>query len=369
MSSDVMPIEPEPPPEPSPVPSIFNLSRANYDLLIRPEHRKYYNKVTKALHDTGADDCTTDDPYVIFNLQLLPNHLWINLYDAGRNVHHSKFGGFSFLRMRDGSMKKFLMRYTPSMRITAIDISKLRDPTMICLREGELIDHKNQLYSYVWSYDNDVTHVLPLVQFGHEERRIERYYTGALLKVDEATASRYNKLLNSGSSVSPTIDSTFVPTDNPPLHRQVQVRQRLPVEASRILWHHRLMHMNDNVLVKCHEAVDGIPPIKPSLSIDKCHGCMHGKLKKASHKKEVKPGTYDHPSVRFLQHVHCDYGFMVQRSKNESRYRRLCAHNGDSCYLAIQCMKHGYVLGITSNSKEAPMKWLHYILTKFAFKN
>ena len=96
MSSDVMPIEPEPPPLFS---ALMSLSIVNPNALIRSEHRRYFDKNTRALHDTGADDCTTDNPYIIFSLQLLPMHLWIKLYDAGRNVHHSKYGGYSFLLM------------------------------------------------------------------------------------------------------------------------------------------------------------------------------------------------------------------------------------------------------------------------------
>ena len=66
--------------------------------------------------------------------------------------------------MRDGTMKKFFMRYTPSMRITAVDISKLRDNDMKCLREGELIDHEEQCYSYKWLYEKDIVQVLPLTK-------------------------------------------------------------------------------------------------------------------------------------------------------------------------------------------------------------
>ena len=217
MSSDVMPIEPEPPPLSS---ALMSLSIVDPNALIRSEHRGYYDKNTRALHDTGVDDCTTDNPYIIFSLQLLPMHLWIKLYDAGRNVHHSKYGGFSFLLMRDGSMKKFMMRYTPTMKITAIDISKLRDPTLVCVREGELIDHKNEVYSYVWSYENDITHVLPLTKFCHEERRIKRYYTGPFEKVDKTTATMYNEMLmNVPLSTTPVVSGS-----NPSyLSRQVQV--------------------------------------------------------------------------------------------------------------------------------------------------
>ena len=75
------------------------------------------------------------------------------------------------------------------MKITAVDMSKLRDPGMICLKEGDLLDHQNETYSYVWSYEGGITHVLPLVKFHHQERKIERYYTGAFLKVDRDTAS------------------------------------------------------------------------------------------------------------------------------------------------------------------------------------
>lgn len=93
------------------------------------------------------------------------------------------------------------------------------------------------------------------------------------------------------------------------------MQERLPVEATRVLRHHRLMHSNDNVLVNCYKAVDGILMIKPFLKIDKCVGCMHGKLAKSRHKKEVK---YNDPATHFFQHIHCDYGFMVQKSNNES---------------------------------------------------
>lgn len=136
-----MPIEPEPPPT---IQSIVAI-QSSTNCLIPPSDHRYYEKITRALYDTGADDCTTDNPYIIFDLGPLPRSSWITLFDAGRNAHHSRFGGWSILRLRDGTLKRFFMRYTPSMRITAVDISKVRDPDMKCLREGEIMIMKRNL--------------------------------------------------------------------------------------------------------------------------------------------------------------------------------------------------------------------------------
>ena len=357
MSSDVVPIEPEPPPTTQSIIAIQN----SPNCLIPSSDYRYYEKITRALYDTGADDCTTDNPYIIFDLGPLPQSLWITLYDAGRNAHHSRFGGWSILRLCDGSLKRFFMRYTPSMRITAVDISKLRDPDMKCLREGEIIDHEKESYSYRWLYENGKEQVLPLIKYSMPHRNIERYYTGSFARVNKETAKKYNSM----SSIIQEYKELKVKLPSPADY-QVQVRSRLPVEATRVLWHHRFMHMNDNVLVQCNKAVDGVPRIKPGYDIDKCQGCMVGKLRKVRHKKEIK---YESPAMQFLQHIHCDYGFMVQKSKDDTRYKRLSAYNGDTCYLVIQCRRYGFVLGLTSDNKSAPLRWLHYILTKYAFNN
>ena len=104
MSSDVVPIDPEPPPTTR---SIVAIQSPN--CLIPPSAYRYFEKITRALYDTGADDCTTDNPYIIFDLGPLPRSSWITLYDAGRNAHHSRFGGWSILPMRDGNLKRFFM--------------------------------------------------------------------------------------------------------------------------------------------------------------------------------------------------------------------------------------------------------------------
>ena len=45
--------------------------------------------------------------------------------------------------------------------------------------------------------------------------------------------------------------------------------------------------------------------------------------------------------------------------------KRLCAHNGISLYVAIQCLKTDYVFGAASSSKEPAIQWIHFLLTRF----
>ena len=43
------------------------------------------SRATRGLYDTGADDCTTNDPFIIHDLSLLPEGQRTTLYDAGKN--------------------------------------------------------------------------------------------------------------------------------------------------------------------------------------------------------------------------------------------------------------------------------------------
>ena len=56
--------------------------------------------------------------------------------------------------------------------------------------------------------------------------------------------------------------------------------------------------------------------------------------------------------VVFFQHLQIDVGIIVQRSKNEEHVKWLSAYNGDTCYIAVTCMKTNYVLGATISTKE-----------------
>ncbi len=153
------------------------------------------------------------------------------------------------------------------------------------------------------------------------------------------------------------------------LSRQIQVSSRLPVMAEHALWHSRLVHISDSSLSLLHEKVKGVPRIRPRVTIDPCPTCISTKLKKRCKFKTDK--IRDHLSIRedpqvvFFQHLQIDFGFIVVHSKNEQRYRRLSAHNGDTCYVTLQCMKTNYVAGCAGPTKEAPLKFLHFLLVKF----
>ena len=116
--------------------------------------RKDLSKATRALHDTGADDCTTNNPFILHNLRLLPEDNWLTLYDAGHNPHLSKYSGNAKLCLASGEIKEFFMRYTPTMPVTVIDVSKMRKDAEKCVMEGIRIHHVDKQYNYVWQYED-----------------------------------------------------------------------------------------------------------------------------------------------------------------------------------------------------------------------
>ena len=301
-------------------------------------------KMTRALHDTGADDCTTNNPFILHDLHLLPESNWLTLHDAGHNPHLSKYGGTAKLHLESGQIKEFFMRYTPTMPVTVIDVSKMRDGTKKCIAEGIKIHHVDKHYKYVWQY-KDAVDTLPLTQLSHEKKGIERYYTKPFLSVSPAVASDYIKgilLYNSSNDVSAT--------------SQIQVRTRLYSEAAHTLWHLRLAHSNDDILKLCQHKVDGVPHIVPRNTIDSCASCDSAKLTKVSFFKSKIPDDVKKSALaKPFQYLSADWGFIVQKSKNMDRYKRLMALNGDTCYLVLQCYKSDYVVGVTSNTKEAPL--------------
>ena len=69
--------------------------------------------------------------------------------------------------------------------------------------------------------------------------------------------------------------------------------------------------------------------------------------------------------VEFFQHLQIDIGIIVQRSKNEERIKRLSAYNGDTCYVAITCIKTNYAIGATVSTKELAVKLLQFLLVRY----
>ena len=70
-----MPIEPEPPPFLSTVNAIVYPSDKSLKSILQRQ--------VCGLYDTGADDNTTNNPFVLHELALLPRNRWSRLHDAG----------------------------------------------------------------------------------------------------------------------------------------------------------------------------------------------------------------------------------------------------------------------------------------------
>ena len=112
----------------------------------------------------------------------------------------------------------------------------------------------------------------------------------------------------------------------------------------------------------------GVPQIMPRTSIDKCPTCMKTWIKKTGKLKSSFTSVADikaDPNAVFFQHLQLDIGIIVLCSKNKGQMKRLCAHNGDSLYVAIQCLKTDYVFWTASSSKEPAIQWIHFLLTRF----
>ena len=138
-------------------------------------------------------------------------------------------------------------------------------------------------------------------------------------------------------------------------------------EAAHTLWHLRLAHSNDDILKMCQHKVSGIPHLKPRNTIDSCASCDGAKLTKVSFfKSKIPADVKTSTTAKPFQYLSADWGFIVQKSKNMDRYKRLMALNGDTCYLVLQCYQSNYVVGVTSDTKEAPLQWLHVFLMKVA---
>jgi len=207
-------------PEPPPVDRQIVVSSIKDGLI-----RKATRKVTRGLYNSGADDHTTNDPFIIFKLQLLPKQDWTTLYDAGKKPHVSRYGGESYLRMKSGKMKYFRMRFTHSMKITAIDPSKLKNRDKICLSKEHIVSHEDEQYYHVCQYSEGQMEMIPLQQYRVKDPDIERYYTEPFMRVTSDTASKY---ISAGSLPKIAALSGITPDTN----LQIQVRSKMNSETT-----------------------------------------------------------------------------------------------------------------------------------------
>ena len=94
---------------------------------------------------------------------------------------------------------------------------------------------------------------------------------------------------------------------------------------------------------KLQQTAKGLPelPIN-SDSCDQCPICLQEKLHKAAHNK-----TKESDVTVCNQGISIDFGFVVQKSKNQERFNRFVGLNGETCYCIITNHKSGTVYGGT----------------------
>jgi len=99
--------------------------------------------------------------------------------------------------------------------------------------------------------------------------------------------------------------------------------------------------MGNAMLHNLCKHVNGVPKISCPSPLLSCSLCMSAKIRKNG--KSVSEfhliaDIRNDLNGRFFQHLFADHGFIVQKSKNMERYKRLCAYNGDNNYLCIECV-------------------------------
>jgi hypothetical protein len=135
----------------------------------------------------------------------------------------------------------------------------------------------------------------------------------------------------------------------------------LSERATRVLWHQRLRHVHMRRLSGLHKYVDGIPSIKLPQDIEGCDTCWTCKLRNAAR------GTGDTRKDATVsgQGFSFDFVFIVQRSKDLARYKKLLGLNGETDYLLIADHKTDKLFGIATVCKAPPLAWISRWLTQY----
>ena len=272
------------------------------------DYKMFKKRATRGLYDTRADECTTNDPYIIHDLAILPASERVTLFDAGKNPHYNFCGGYAILKSSRGQ-KRIKIKYTPTLRVTAIDPSKFCNTLLKCLEENHVQRHSKQEYFHQCTYSNGTQEKIPLVRVWRKSSKIDRYYTFPFEKVNADVAGTYDRMLNSEISMD----------------REIHVRSTMNRETINVLWHYRLGHAEDGRIMSTAQATKGINNFRPRTLIEKCDTCSRMRIKK-------NRKIYNHilrerklPVIRkappphivkqlkantFFQHIHMDFGFI-----------------------------------------------------------
>lgn len=189
-------------------------------------------------------------------------------------------------------------------------------------------------------------------------------YSVPLIKpTDHEHSASYSSVRSSDNLIQPICtraslrESSRNSTDVTPFRDPDLPIRALTREQQRTLWHMRLGHTNDARVAQMHRYADGIPSLPRSDVLHKCPLCTQAKLHKAS-RVAVEPDT----STECWQHVHMDFGFFVQKSKNRKRFESLKGLAGETCYVLLTDRKSGAWQVAVRVDKRPPLdfvkKWL-----------
>jgi hypothetical protein len=135
--------------------------------------------------------------------------------------------------------------------------------------------------------------------------------------------------------------------------------------ATRILWHQRLRHVHMRRLANLHKHADGIPRIKLPPDIEGCDTCWTCKLR---NKARGTGDTRKDANVA-RQGISLDFGFIVQRSKDLTRYEKFLGLNGESAYILLVYHKTDMLFGISTVGKSPPLAWMNHWLAQYRPSN
>jgi Integrase core domain. len=298
---------------------------------------KYEHFTTQV--DGGADRCTTPHRTLVEDMQPPdrskgePEYI----YDAGKHRHKVEgLGHFRIETWVNGKSSNSLTipcAYIPSIPSTLVNFRLARGAIMY----GEIANlvTKDAIGTLIVGSPDDYTiHKIPL------KLRGQRVYASNLLSSRTSNDSDVNKLEENGEKIAIISD-----------------------EASRLLWHSRLGHLNFRSMASMHLHAKGVPKFKQSHVTDQCGTCLESKLRRSPR---------GHGSMIDKADVHgqilcADWGFICQKSSDPTRITRLSSVHGDTSYLIFTCAYTGALYGVCAGSKSVPTKWLHTFLHRISY--
>jgi hypothetical protein len=204
--------------------------------------------------DGSADRCTTPHKSLVYNMRQ-PNPSIgepLFLYDAGKHKHTVEgVGEFRIESWVDGNVSHSLTipcLYIPTIPSTLVNF-RLTKGAIMYGEISNLVSQEAIGTLIVGTPDQYEVHKIPL------KIRRQRVYA--------------SNILSSHCSPTDNIDAG---------HERVAI---VSDEATRLLWHSRLGHLNFRALSSLHLSVKGVSRFKQSHVVDQCETCLETKLRRS----------------------------------------------------------------------------------------